>query len=278
MTETTFSRNPNLKNEALLAFSRQIPAALLASQPAEFVMVEHDTSHPTILAMMNAMNSQYALLYASLSEQDSIIGWAEKKDNGVQTHAFSQVAILPASPDIRTVLRTVSQHGAALFKTSEGHITGVAFPLDFDKPAARVYFYTWLMRLEIKMSEIAKTIEPSRWQQTERFTEKYILGVPEIQTVNDIEVKHLYFIDLYKILEKHLPGFPQEFYRQESIKPKKLGGKLNNLRNQIMHAVKPLVESREELIKMELLYQSMAELIHNLENYKHPAHPEERNA
>ena len=270
MTETTFSKNPNLKNEALLAYSRQIPAALLASQPAQFASAQYDDSPETIAAKIKMLESRYALLYRSSSEPESIIAWAElDKEGNLTSHHFPEEAILPADPDIRAVLRKVNEHGAVLFKAADGRITGVVFPPDFDKPAARVYLYTWVMRLEIAMTEVVKLLDEKAWKSA--LKAKY--AMPDVayrylEPIETLRIEHLYFNDIYRILKDCVPGFPKNFVPETTIKLREIIGELNTLRNQIMHAVKPLVNTRAELAKIEILYQVMAQLIHNLEQYK----------
>jgi hypothetical protein len=196
-------------------------------------------------------------------------------ENGEITDVFSSGTIYPLTPKwlisrdttIRKALQLLTLSGKpSLFVFYQQRIIGIVTPADFNRLAARTYFYNLLADLEMRLSEHIRAYFTQNGQGIEKYlTEQKLQDAKaELQKADlEIDIVHLlYLSDIAKIIngEKKL----QQNLQLKSAFVKGLGG-LTELRNAVMHSTKFILDDKKGIQKLHERVERLADLLTHLE-------------
>ncbi|TXK60999.1 hypothetical protein [Alkalisalibacterium limincola] len=176
--------------------------------------------------------------------------------------------------DQGALLEVLSHTHAVLVRSRESHISsivGMVTISDLNRHAFRSAIYPLLAQLEVLLADhLEKVFSHDPWQWLERIEEPRLaplLGAWELQKRRGIDVSPVVNLNLSQLmnlfakipaLRASLRGWPKRRISDSA-------SQLTQLRNQIMHPVRTLVLSKDDVQKLRSTLIDVEQLIHALE-------------
>lgn len=182
-------------------------------------------------------------------------------------------------PDLLEIF--VKSSKPVLFVFQKQDLIGLVTPADLNKIEARLFIYVLIGQLELKLANFIRDkgkltkeqilFSLSEYRRTELSQMMEMMLDEDVYVDFDL-IEQLQFSDLLSIIKEQTALFKALNYSSTANTHKNLGG-LNQLRNNIMHPISPLIQNKNESLKqlhdrisrIEDLFQRLDEAYKNYE-------------
>ena len=159
--------------------------------------------------------------------------------------------VLNSAAGLRELLETVAAHNAVLV-SEHGKSAGLLTLSDLNKHPLRSLLYASLANLEIDLAEAIRRICPDPWDWIQELTEEnqvHVIGYWEVTKRKNIDIGALAACTLTQLIRIvcTLEKVRLEFGFKSRKAADETCGSLPTLRNKVMHPVRPLIGTPDEI-------------------------------